>query len=458
VSAATSASTDPLSYPHARYAWYVVAVLALANTSAFIDRQILGLLVGPIRRDLGITDSQMGVLYGLAFAVLYTLLGIPIGRAADRGNRRAIIAIGIAAWSVMTVLCGLARNYNELLLARFGVAIGEAALAAPALSIIGDYFNPTRRATALSVYALGIFLGAGLANVVGGIVLARLEGSAAVAWPLLGEIRAWQQVFVIVGLPGLLVALLMLTVREPIRHETGQRDVSSGYALPVVAGYLAANRRTFLCHNLGFALFALVNFATAAWMPTNLVRTYGWTAARAGITLGMLTTTIGVLGVVTGGRVADAMLARGYTDAKVRVGIIAALANLVGGIVIFALSPSATVTIAAMVPYNFFAAFSFGAAIAALQDITPNRMRAQVGALFVSATTLIGLGFGPTIVGVFTATVFGIDAAVRTSLLIVTTVGLAATAALLAAGLPAYRRSVVYRREWTGALSASETR
>ncbi len=446
------------SYARSKYAWYVVAILTLANTSSFIDRQILGLLVGPIRRDLGITDAQMGVLYGLAFAVLYTLLGIPIGRAADRGNRRAIIGIGIAAWSLMTVLCGLARSYDQLLLARFGVAIGEAALAAPALSLIADYFPAQRRATALSVYALGIFLGAGLANLVGGIVLARLEGSAAVVWPLLGEIRPWQQVFVIVGLPGLVVALLMVTVREPARHEVGQHDTAKGYPVREVIRYLGANRRTFLCHNLGYALFALVNFATAAWLPTNLVRTYGWTAARAGITLGTLTTTIGVLGVVGGGRVADTLLVRGYTDAKLRVGIVAAVANLLGGVVIYALSPSAAVTIGAMVPYNFFASFSFGAAAAALQDITPNRMRAQVGALFVSGTTLIGLGIGPSLVGLLTDRVFGDDAAVRYSLLIVTVAGLAATAGLLAAGLGAYRRTVEYRAAWTGAVSASETR
>ena len=455
---AANAATDTLSYPHARYAWYVVAVLAVANTSAFIDRQILGLLVGPIRRDLGITDSQMGVLYGLAFAVLYTLLGIPVARAADRGSRRAIIGIGIAAWSAMTILCGLARNYNELLLARFGVAIGEAALAAPALSLISDYFAAERRATALSVYTIGIFLGAGLANLIGGIVLSRLDGADAVSWPLIGAIRPWQQVFVVVGLPGLLIALLMITVREPVRHETGRLDAATGYPIPVVIRYLAANRRTFLCHNLGYAVFALVNFATAAWLPTFFVRTYGWTAARAGITLGTLTTTVGVLGVVAGGRLADALLVRGYTDAKLRVGIVAALANLVGGILIYALSPSATAAVAALVPYNFFAAFSFGAASAALQDIAPNRMRAQVAALFVSATTLIGLGLGPTVIGVLTSAVFGTDDAVRSSLLIVTTAGLAATAALLAAGLSSYRGSVVYRAEWTGALSASETR
>ena len=447
-------------FPAPRYAWYVVAVLALANTSAFVDRQILGLLVGPIRRDLGVSDTQMGVLYGLAFALFYTLLGIPIARAADRGSRRAIIGIGIAIWSIMTVLCGVARSYDQLLLARFGVGVGEAALAAPALSLLSDYFPADRRATALSVYSLGIYLGAGLANLVGGALLARVGADVAgamVVWPIVGEIRSWQGVFVVVGLPGLLIAALIATVREPKRRETATDDDARGYSLGDIVAYVRANTRTFVCHNLGYSLFALVNFGTAAWLPTHLIRTYGWTAARAGVTLGTLTATVGVVGVVVGGRVADGMLVRGRTDAKLRVGIIAAVANLVCGIA-YTLAPTAALSVAALVPYNFFASFAFGAAVAAVQEITPNRMRAQLGALFVSAMTLIGLGFGPTVVGVLTDRVFGDDAALRYSLLIVTVVGLAGAAALLIAGLGAYRRSVTERSVWPAAVTASEIR
>lgn len=444
-------------FPPRRYAWYVVAVLMLANTSAFVDRQILGLLVGPIRRDLGISDTQMGVLYGLAFALFFTLLGLPLGRLADRGSRRVVIGLGIAGWSVMTVLCGAARTYDQLLLARFGVAIGEAALAAPALSLLADYFAPERRATALSVYTLGVYLGAGLANLLGGALLSRLDGAGTVVWPFLGEIRPWQQVFVVVGLPGLLVALLMATVREPARRETGQAGEATGFTVREVFAYVGDNRRTFVCHGLGYALFALVNFATAAWLPTHLIRSYGWSAARAGIALGTLTATVGVLGVVAGGRVADLMLARGQTDAKLRVGIIAAFGNIVCGVA-YTLASDATLSIAALVPYNFFASFAFGAAVAAVQEITPNRMRAQVGALFLTVMTLVGLGLGPSVVGLLTDRVFGSDAAVRYSLLGVTVVGLAGAALFLVAGLGPYRRSVGYRASWLEGVSASETR
>lgn len=443
-------------YPPRRYAWYVVGVLTLANVSAFVDRQILGLLVAPLRRDLGISDTQMGVLYGLAFAAFYTLLGLPIARLADRGSRRLIIGLGIAVWSVMTVLCGAARNYDELLVARFGVGIGEAALAAPALSLLSDYFPPERRATALSVYSLGIYAGAGLANLVGGALIARLSGEAMVVWPVLGEIHPWQQVFVIVGAPGVLIALLMATVREPARREVGMAGGESPSVRDVVA-HVRINARTFLCHILGYTLFAFVNYGTAAWLPTMLVRTYGWSEGRAGITLGTLTATVGVLGIIVGGRVADGMLDRGRTDAKLRVGIIAAVGNIVCGVA-YTLAPTAWVAVAALVPYNFFASFAFGAAIAAVQEITPNRMRAQMAALFTSVVTLIGLGLGPSVVGLLTDRVFGSGAAVRYSLLGVTVAGLGAAATLLAAGLGPYRRSVRARAAWSDAVTASGRR
>ena len=447
---------DDSPYPPARYAWYVVGVLTLANASAFIDRQILGLLVAPVRRDLAIGDAEIGTLYGLAFAAFYTLLGLPIARTADHGSRRAIIGVGIGVWSAMTILSGFTTNYRELVFARFGVAIGEAALTAPAASLLADYFPASRRATALSVYTLGIFLGAGLANLVGGAVIERLGDDATVVLPLVGSIRAWQAVFVIVGAPGLVIAAIMATVREPRRREVGAAG-ATGHTLRELLTYLRDNRRTFVFHSLGYALFALVNYATAAWLPTYLIRSYGWSAGKAGITLGALTVTVGVAGVVAGGRLADALLARGRTDAKVRVGVIAALANLVFGLA-YALAPTAELAVAALVPYNFFASFAFGAAVAAVQEIVPNRMRAQASALYMTVITLLGLGLGPSAVGLLTERVFGDDSAVRYSLAIITVVGLAASAGLLAFTLAPYRRSVAYRAAWMNAISDSSGR
>jgi MFS family permease len=434
-----SGSADEPGYPPARYAWYVVGVLTLANVSGFVDRQILSLLVIPIRRDLGISDTQMSVLMGLSFAIFQTVLGVPIGRLADARSRRAIIGLGVAAWSVMTMACGLARTFPQLLLARIGVGVGEAALQAPAVSLVSDYFPRARRATAMSVYTLGTFLGSGLAYLVGGAVAGAVTARERWAMPILGEMYPWQVVFFIVGPPGLLIALLFATVREPPRHDS----TPGARALPVTAlvGHIRANAAAFATLSLGFALSATVNYGIAAWLPTFLVRTYGWPIARAGIVQGTLTMTVGVLGVVVGGRVADSLVRRGVVDGPLRVGIIGAL-----GMVVFAglypLMPTAALAVALLAPVNFFAAFPWGAAYTAAAETMPGPLRAQGTALYVLVINLVSGILGATAVALVTDRVFGDDFALRYSLSIVSATGMLLAALLLWAGLGPYRRAV----------------
>lgn len=229
-------------YPRPRYAWYVVGVLMVAYVFSFIDRQILNLLVGPIRRDLGISDTGMSVLMGFSFAVFYTAFGLPLGRIADSRSRRGLIGFGMAFWSLMTAACGLAQRYWQLVLLRIGVGVGEASLSPAAYSLIMDYFPPARRSLAISVYSMAIYLGAGLALLLGGVVIQVTSVAPSVGVPLLGEIRSWQAVMLAVGLPGLLAALLLLTVREPLRRG------NAGAGAPpvrVVVAYFRANLRTF---------------------------------------------------------------------------------------------------------------------------------------------------------------------------------------------------------------------
>ena len=428
----------------ARYAWYVVAVLTLAYVSSFIDRQILALLVGPIRRDLGISDTGMSLLMGLSFALFYTFLGIPIGRLADARSRRAIIGWGIAVWSAMTAACGLVRSYPQLLLARIGVGVGEAALSPPAYSLIADYFPKEKLATALSVYSMGIYIGSGLAVVIGALALSLVSGGETWTWPIVGALRPWQSVFFVVAAPGLLIALLTLTIREPAR-----RGVVGAASVPVreTVRYLRANLRTFGCHDVGVACVALVNYGIAAWTPTMLARTFGWEPARSGVVTGVVTMVFGVAGIVCGGRLADAMLRAGRRDAKVRACRAGALGLLVSG-VLFPLMPTRWLAVALFAPVSFFAAFPFGAAAAAVQEAAPNQMRAQASAVYLFVVNLIGLGFGPTAVALLTDYAFRDDAAVRYSLALVALVGVTAAIALLSAALPAYRRTIEYRDAW----------
>src|SRR5262245_7551860 len=301
--------SDPEDYPRAGYAWYVVAVLTLAYMVSFIDRQILSLLVRPIRADLGISDTEISLLMGLTFAIFYTLFGIPLGRLADTRSRRTIIAAGIGFWSLMTAGCGLAKNFWQLALMRVGVGVGEAALSPSAYSLIADYFRPERRATAMSVYSMGIFIGSGLAFVLGAAVATFAAGKEDFVLPVLGTVRSWQLVFLVVGLPGLAVALLLYTIREPSRK--GARRLTDGATATQppttreVWAYLCDNWKTFACLNLGTALISLSSYAMSSWVPEMFGRRYGWTIRERGTVFGLIVGIAGTLGIVKGGRVGD---------------------------------------------------------------------------------------------------------------------------------------------------------
>jgi MFS family permease len=429
-----------------RYAWYVVGVLTLANISGFIDRQILALLAAPIRRDLGLTLTEMGYLIGLPFAIFFTLMGIPLARLADSGIRRnGIIAAGIALWSVMTALCGLAGTFARLLLTRIGVGVGEAALQAPATSLIADYFPRERLARAMGVYGMGIFIGSGLGYFIGGWVIGLASEQGMVTWPLIGTIRPWQTAFIMVGLPGLLIAALMLTIREPERSDRTHGTVPVSKLLR----YIRDNRRTFLCHSFGFALSATVNYGIAAWLATFLIEKHGWPASRAGMVMGTLTMTVGTLGVIAGGRTADAFVRRGFVDGTLRVGIIASLGMLVSATA-YPFAPSVTAAVAWLVLVNFFAAFPWGAASAAAAEIVPPVMRAQGAALYFLVLNLVSTALGPIAVAAVTDYVFRDDAALPYSLAIVNVVGMTGAIILFAIGLPAYRATLARRDSWTG--------
>lgn len=427
-----------------RYAWYVVGVLTLANISGWIDRQILVLLAPAIRRDLGMSLTEMGFLMGIPFAIFFTVMGIPIARMADSGNRRNIIAAGIALWSVMTALCGLAGGYSRLLLARIGVGVGEAALQAPGTSLITDYFPREKLGTAMGVYSMAVFIGAGFAYLVGGWVIGLVSTEQTWTWPLVGSIRPWQTVFLAVGLPGLLIALLMFTVREPAR----QLQDRTAVPLKALFAYVRRNLRTFVCVTLGYALSGTVNLAIAAWLATFLTQTHGWSPARAGIVMGLLTMTVGTIGVVAGGRTADAFVRRGHADGALRVGVIGALGMLVAATA-YPFAPSATVAVVWLVFVNFFAAFPWGAASAAVAQIVPASMRAQGVALYLFVQTPIATALGTISVAMVTDYVFHDDAAIRYSLAIVNIVGMSGAIALFVIGMPAYRRTLAQRDTWS---------
>jgi MFS family permease len=447
-------------YPSSGYAWYVVVVLTVIYVFSFIDRQILNLLVGPIRRDLGITEVQMSLLMGFSFAVFYTFFGIPMGRLADSRSRRSIIAFGCVAWSAITAACGIARNFTQMLLLRMGVGVGEAALSPAAYSLITDYFPPHRRATAISFYSMGIYIGTGIANIVGGTVTHMASAQETWDVPLVGATRPWQVVFFIVGLPGVLFALLMYTVREPIRRGIRSIKNAAGKTRVVqvpmneVIVYLKKNWVTFLCHNVGFALLSFSSYGSSAWIPTFLVRNHGWTPGKAGIVYGLIVGIASTLGVYAGGRLADWMAERGRLDSTMRVGLIVSIAWFPFGM-IYPLLSDANLAVAFIVPAAFLASAPFGVAPAAIQQMMPNPMRGQASAIYLFVVNLIGLGIGPSAVAASTQYLFKDDMAVRYSLLLVATIAHVVSAILLWIGIKPFLRSLEMCKSWTAADSSA---
>ena len=431
-------------YPSSARAWATVAILMVAYVLSFVDRQILNLLVEPIRRDLAINDTQMSLLMGLSFALFYTVCGIPLGRVADTRSRRGLIAVGILFWSAATAASGMAKLYWQFLLCRIGVGVGEAALSPAAYSLIADSFPAERRATAISVYSMGVYLGSGLAFLVGGLVIQFASAQGDVTLPVLGEVRPWQLIFLILGGAGVLFTLLMFAVKEPARRGAG-----AGVAVPLseVGRYIRANRRTVLLHNFGFAGLAFAGYGSAAWIPTFFIRTHGWDAGQVGIVYGSIVAVFGCLGIVFGGRLADWMAKRGRSDANMRVGLYAALGAL-PMVVLYPLMDSAFWASVLMAPTVFCLSMPFGVAPAAIQEIMPNSMRGQASAIYLFVITLIGLGVGPTAVALVTDFVFADDAALRYSLLIITTLAVSTSIILLAKSLKPYRESVTRLEQW----------
>ena len=436
-----STTAPPAASKSLGYAWFVVVLLTLAHMLSFADRQILNLLVGPIRKDLGISDTQVSLLLGFSFALFYTVCGIPLARWADSRSRRALIASGTFVWSIATAACGLAQNYAQMLMARIGVGVGEATLSPAAFSLISDYFPREKRATAISLFVMGVYVGGGAAFLIGGAVIKYATTHGAVDLPLLGSIRPWQLVFLLLGAFGVLFSLVLLLIREPKRVA----DRPKSLPIATVLAHLKTNRRTLLCHHFGFALFSLAGYGSSAWIPSFFIRVHQWTPTKVGLTYGVILAVFGTLGVICGGRLGDALVKRGQVDATLRVGMWAALAAIPCSFGFLTVS-NYWLIVALLSAGTFFFSMPFGCAPAALQEIVPPEMRAQASAIYLFVINMVGLGLGPTAVALATDYLFKDDMAVGYSLLLIGVGSLILTAILLRLGLAPYRESYARQR------------
>ena len=396
------------AYPNPLYAWWVVAVLMLAYTNSFIDRQILSLLIEPIQRDLEISDTQISLLAGLAFAIFYTIMGIPIARLADQRNRHTIILWGIGTWSLLTATCGLAKNFWHLFFSRMGVGIGEATLSPAAMSMISDYFPVGKIARAISIYSMGVYFGAGLALIIGGLVVKLVSEADNIILPFIGEVFAWQVTFFYVGLMGLPIFLLFLTIKEPRRRgisKTNLVEPSKASSLPALKAFVKANKKTLVYHFATFSCLGIAVVGYMIWTPTLFIRTYGWDAPKIGMIYGIILFFGGTSGVYAGGFLADWLTRRGHKDAILRAALYGTIAATPFA-VLTPLMSNPILAVAGLTAGCFFMSLPQGLPAAALQVIAPNLLRAQMVALYFLIGGLIANAFGPTLYALMTDYVF----------------------------------------------------
>lgn len=368
-----------------RYRSYVLAMLVVVYIFNFLDRQIVTILAEPIKNDLGLNDTQIGLMTGLAFAVFYTVLGIPIARLADRANRVSIISVALVIWSGMTALCGVAQNFYQMLAARIGVGVGEAGCSPPAHSLIADYYPPEQRASALSIYALGIPIGSILGLLAGG-------------W--IAEFWGWRAAFFIVGLPGILLAIIVkLTLLEPIRGMSDTSHMAGGEQPPLVETMVTLLRNRTMVHiAMGGALTSFVGYGLGQWLPAYFIRIHDMGIAETATYFGLVLGVASAIGTVLGGNLADRFARR---DVRMYAWLPAAGVLLAFPFYVAAmLMNNPYVAIAIMVAPSLLNSLWLGPAFGTIQNLAPARMRALASAILLFVLNIIGLGFGPFLVGV----------------------------------------------------------
>lgn len=382
--AIAGAAPETTPYESALYRYYVLAILVVVYAFNFIDRQLLVILQEPIKAELGLSDTQLGLLTGFAFALFYVVCGIPIARWADKGVRRNIIALALTVWSVMTAISGLAQNYTQLLLARVGVGVGEAGGSPPAHSMISDIFDRKHRATALSIYSVGIYIG-----ILGGYLLG--------GW--ITEYFGWRLAFFVVGAPGVLLAILLrMTVREPQRGWSEGRAQQATPAPPLMeVARLLWSRNSFRHIAIAASLQAFIIYAIGNWLPSYFLRTHDIGIGHLGTWMALTTGFGGGLGSFFGGWIADRLGAR---DARWYLWAPAMLTALAIPVMVTILGTDSMVLGLVLVgPLNFLTAAYLGAVLAVSHNLVGLRMRALTSAILFFAINLIGMGLGPTSVG-----------------------------------------------------------
>ena len=402
--------TRERNYPSSRYAWYMVILLTVAYVFSFVDRYILGLLIEPIKADLGLSDTQIGLLLGPAFAIFYATMGLPLGWLADRKRRTWIVGIGVALWSAATAASGLAKNFMHLFIARMSVGVGEATLSPCTMSMISDSFPKEKRAKPIAFYTMALSLGAGIASLVSAAVLTWAKTVPGIELPLVGEVEAWQFTFFVVGLPGLLLALLMFTLREPPRHlvaEDPARVGSSNNNLADMLRHVARNWLLFLPYVAIFGYMTVLAYSQG-WLAPMFQRTWGWEASQYATVNAIMLLALGPASVNFAGWLSDRWTRAGIPDAPVRISLIGVTIMVISG-VIAPLLPSPWLAMGMFGINTVGIALVSAVGVTGLLNLSPAALRGQIVAFYYMCISLSGLMLGPTSVALLNDFVFGVE-------------------------------------------------
>ena len=419
-------------------AWWALVLLTATYTFSFIDRQIINLLVDPIRTDLSLSDSQVSFLQGLAFALPYVILSIPLGRIVDRANRIRVLVIGILVWTVSCVTCGLAKNFWQLGVARMGVGAGEASVTPASWSLLADYFSEEKRALPVSIFLMGPYLGAGLSLILGAQVVDWASGLGAIELPLMGVLAPWQLTFMLVAIPGLCMVFLLPLLRDPPRMERLSSDAAS-MNWREIAGYVWPRRGIFGAYLLGAPFIVLVLYALQAWVPSLLIRVHGLEIVEAGRYYGTIALIAGSAGVLSGPVAARWLASRVNPARAPLVTSIWSTSLLIPVLVAAGLAESLTWALVLITGASYLVTFPLALFATGLQSASPNEMRGLMAGCFVLSTNLIGLALGPTSVALASDYIFESTQAVGSSLALVGATVLPLAVLLLWRGLSAIK-------------------
>ena len=415
----TTAPEKPMDRKAAIAAWGMVAVFLLLYIVSYIDRTIINMMVGPLERDLQLSDFQISLLAGPAFSIFYVLCGLPMGWLIDRYSRRWMTAIGVFVWGLATVSCGVAGSYIHIFLGRMGVGLGESTLTPAAHALISEAFPPKRLATALSVYSLGAIIGGGIATIVGGTVVHLVADLTVVNLPLIGAVKPWQAIFLIVGLPTVLLSPLVFLVKEKPAAERHARHAGAAGSSVNFWAMLKKDWVFWIGLPLGFGCTNILANAYAVWSPTLMVREFGWDIGSVGLAWGVQHMIAGSIGQLGGAMIVDWLYARGVKDAHVKyqmAGLFISVPTLV-----WAVNSHNPWAYLVLTGFFFCVTMPFlGYANAAMQLFAPPNLRGRISAMFLAIVTLVGTGLGATVTGYLTDHLFHDKLKVGMSLAIVT--------------------------------------